>query len=138
MMKEELIKEIKKRLDPTIIILTFIFLSGTAFALSDPINQTLTEYNNFTRADNVLEVALEMNYWVGGLFGIVTLIGVFGITFITSLLFRNDFSKALMFALFIETISSIFLYVVNFVPDEAVFFSVPLFILSVVYAVVNK
>lgn len=135
-MKEKLIKNIKKKLFGYVLL--FALLLTGVFALSDPINQSFPEYNNLTRADNFLEVTQEINLWVGGLFGITFLIIIFAVSFTISLFFRNDMVKALMFSLFITTLSSIFLFTANLVPDEAVFFCVPLFILSVVFASVKK
>lgn len=135
MIQEKLIKMIKEKL---LLIVMFLFMTTTVFGLSNPINQTFSEYNNLTRADNVLEVAQEINVWVGGLFGVVLLVGVFAVTFTISLFFRNDMGKGLLFSLFITTISSIFLFVAGLVPDSAVFWLVPMFIISIIFVVVKN
>lgn len=119
-------------------ILMMTLLSGSVHALGDPINQTLTEFTNLTRSDNALEVLQEMNQWIGGLFGIAFLIMIFAVSFSMTLFFRNDIPKALMFTMFITTLSSVFLYTVDLVPDIALFFTAPLFLVSVIFAVITK
>lgn len=137
--KEKIIEKIESMLRPGIlIVLVWVLCLNSVVALSDPINQSMTEFNNMTRVDNVLELAVEMNAWVGGLFGITILILVFAVSFIMTLFYRNDIGKALLFSSFISVITSILLFVVDLVPDQAVFFSVPLFLIALVYAVVNK
>lgn len=133
-----LIERIKKMKKGFFYIILGLVMLNAVFGLSDPINQSLSEFNNLTRADNVLEFTQEINLWVGGLFGITFLVLIFAVSFMLTLFFRNDIGKAMMFSMFITTVTSILLYTVNLVPDEAVFLSVPLFLLSLAFAVINK
>lgn len=115
-----------------------MLILDTVFGLSDPINQTLSEYNNLTKADNVLEVGLELNVWLGGIFGIVLLLIIFAVLFGMSMYFTQNMGVSLTFSMFITTVTSIFLKVVNFVPDEAVYFCVPIFIISLGYTIISN
>lgn len=130
--------------DPKIIlwvcfgIIALMFLMDSAFALSEPINQSLDEFTNMTRADNFLELAIEMNTWLGGLFGITFLIGIFAVSFGMTMFFTRTIASSLLFSMFITTLSSVFLMVVGLVPEYAVVFCVPLFIMSLVYVVLTK
>ena len=122
----------------TIYAIMLILMVNLVFALSDPINQTLTEYTNLTRADNILEIAVEMNNWLSGLFGISILLMVFVITFSLTLFFSRDFGSAILLASFLETFSSILLFVSGLVSDVAIYFSVPLFLFSLGFVMVRR
>lgn len=115
-----------------------IMLLTNVVGLSDPINQTLTEYNNMTKTDNILEFTQELNSWVGGLFGIVFLIIIFAASFTVGLFFNTDMSRAALFSMFITMISSVFLYISGLVPDTAMYFSVPIFLIVLVYNIVSR
>lgn len=105
---------------------------------SDPINQTLSEFNNLTMADDALEVTQEMNAWVGGLFGIFMLIIIFAVTFGITMFYTQAVGKSLALGFFIELMAAIMLRLVSLVPDTALYFSFPLFILSIAMAVIMK
>lgn len=124
--------------DVVIMVAVLLICSGQAVGLSDPINQSLTEFNNLTKADNVLEVAQEMNSWVGGGFGIMIIMIMFGITFGVTMFYTQAISRALVLGFFIELITCILLRIVSLVPDVALYYSFPLFLLSIVFAVVVK
>lgn len=115
-----------------------ILLSPSLLALSDPINQTLTEYNNLTKADNFVEVAQEINVWVGGALGLTMLLIILMISFAMSMFFTQNVPKSLMFGMFITTFSSVLLRTVALVPDTALFYTFPMLILSVAIVIVRR
>lgn len=127
---------------PTKILFTgmimFIILLTQTLALSDPINQSLSEFTNMTKADNVVELAVEINTWVGGAFGIMILVAVFGVTFAMTMFFTQHIARSMTLSMFIVLISSILLKIVGLVPDLAIYYSVPIFLLSVAFAIITR
>jgi len=107
-------------------------------AASDPINQTLTEFSNLTKADNALELTQEINTWVSGYFGIFILIIIFAATFGLTMFYTQQVSKSLVLALFIETVAAALLRLIALVPDVALYYSFPLFILSIGLVILSK
>lgn len=115
-----------------------LILINTVFALSDPINQTFTEYNNLTRADNVVEVAQEINNWIGGLFGIGILI-VFGfLLFGVSQFFTNSVSTQFLFTGFMMSIISVFLRILNLLSDLPFYIVLSVTVIAVAVKVFSK
>ena len=118
------------------IVFAVLLVLDIAQARSAAINQSLTEFTNLTTADNALEVTQEVNKWVGGMIGILLLVVIFAVAFGVTLYTTQDVSKALVPAFFIELFSAIILKLVGLVPDTALYYSFPLFILSIGYAAV--
>lgn len=116
----------------------FLLFMTMSFGLSDPINQSLDEFTNMTKADNVVELAQEINHWLGGLFGIAFLLGIFAISFGMTMFFSRTMSASLLFSMFITTVSAVFFNVIGLVPEYAVIFTVPLFIFSIVFVIYTK
>lgn len=105
-------------------------LVSNVLGYSDAINQTLSDFNNFTRADNFLEITQEANAWLGYSFGIVLLIVLAIVYFGTALLFVNQFSKASLFTSLMLTITAILFKAINIVSDLAVYFCLIMLIVT--------
>jgi hypothetical protein len=121
-----------------IVMLVTCLISQKSFALSDPINQSLDEFTNMTKADNALELTQEINRWVAGAFGVMLLIIIFAAAFGVTMFYTQAVSKSLVLAFFIELISAVLLRLISLVPDTALYYSFPLFILSIAFAVVSS
>lgn len=120
------------------LIMALVSSSMDALALSDPINQSLDEFTNLTRADNVLEITQEFNNWVGGAFGLVLIVLIAGSTFVLSLYFTQYVERALVVTTFITVIMSVLFRIVSLVPDTVVYYTIPLFVFSLFFAALKR
>lgn len=100
-----------------IYMLMGLVMVGFVTPLSDPINQTYSEYNNLTKADNVLEVTQEINNWIGGLFGIGIIVIMAFMLFGLSQFFTTSISTQFLFTGFFLSVIAVFLRVMNLLSD---------------------
>lgn len=99
-------------------------------AYSDPVNTTLTEFGNFTRADNAMEVTAEVNTWTGGLFGIMILLMVTIILTLLGLQYTSDIIKAFTPAIFVSSVVSVLLRITNLLDESMIYICFTLLIIS--------
>ena len=67
-----------------LILMAILLQIMIAAAISAPVDQNFSEFDNITGADNIAEMLPEFNSWVGGLFGIVLLFVIFIVTVLLS------------------------------------------------------
>lgn len=124
-----------------IVLSLFISLmvgSTLSAALSDPINQTFSEYNNLTKADNVVEVAQEINQWIGGMFGIGILVILGFLLFGVSQFFTNSVSSQFLFTGFMLSIISVFLRIMELLSDLPFYMILSVTVVAVAIKVFSK
>ena|SRR3990167_5600972 len=121
-----------------LILMAILLQIMIAAAISAPVDQNFSEFDNITGADNIAEMLPEFNSWVGGLFGIVLLFVIFIVTVLLSNLYTQKPGASLALAMFIVSISSVFLKIVGMVPDDAIYISFPIFLLILGFAIVTK
>jgi hypothetical protein len=98
---------------------------------SPAINQSLTEFTNLTRADNILEVGIEINSWLGGLLGLFLWLAVVIIVFMISLYSSQEPKKALLVAFFAGSIISVPLYMTGLISGLIMYTSIIMLLLMI-------
>lgn len=107
-----------------LLLLMMLLVLPGALALGNPNNKTLAEFQNLTRSDNILEVATEINIWLGGILGIMIWLATILVPFMMGLYSTNDPKSSLLVAFFIGSISSILLMVMGMASSFIVYMSV--------------
>lgn len=98
---------------------------------SAAINQTLVEFTNLTRADNILEVGIEINTWLGGMLGIFLWLAVVLISFMVVIYSSNEPKKALLFAFFTGSVIAVPLYMAGLISSLILYTSVIMLLVMV-------
>ena len=106
-----------KKMKKILYLVVGLIMIGSVFGLSDPINQTFSEYNNLTRSDSVLDVTQEINVYLGGMFGIGFLLILGFMMFGVSQFFTNSISTQFLFVTFMLSITAVLLRIVGLLAD---------------------
>lgn len=114
-----------------IISLLGLILLNTVMGLSDPVNTSIEELRNLTRADNPLELTQEAHKLSGGKLGLFILIGLGIAALGLSTFFTRDIGKSLPITMLFITIMSA-LFSLFELSNETIFYgSFALLLLSV-------
>lgn len=122
----------------TLYLIILLITITAAVAYSDPVNTSLTELKNLTRADNPAEIFQEINVVTNGLIGIVILIAISFVSFALAQFYTREINKSMPVTFFATTSFAIVLRIADLVKDNAFYYCIVLLLLSVGIGVVKK
>ena len=122
----------------TIWLFLALILVSDGLAYSTGYNTSLTEFGNFTNADNFLEITQEINGWLGYGFGNIILLLLGVIFFGVGLLFANSFSKVFLFASFMLSLTAMLLKAVSLITDLAFYFCLSTLVVALFTIIIKK
>lgn len=115
-----------------------VLLCTSVLGYSNASIYTVDELSNLTRADNFLEVSVEVNNLLGGLFGTFIWVAVIVLSYLGSIYFTQNTTNAFVFSAFTGSVTAVFLYFIRLGDALTMQLSIIALIIAVFTAVTSK